>query len=68
MIQLISQRIMTARHVIYSNLNLDLIMTDDKATVELLGMQIIDEIIVDEVNYYKRIYKDKGLSGLLELI
>ncbi len=43
-------------------------MTDDKATVELLGMQIIDEIIVDEVNYYKRIYKDKGLSGLLELI
>ena len=46
----------------------DLIMTDDKAPVELLGMQIIDEIIVDEVNYYKRIYKDKGLSGLLELI
>ena len=45
-----------------------LIMTDDKAPVELLGMQIIDEIIVDEVNYYKRIYKDKGLSGLLELI
>ena len=45
-----------------------LIMTDDKAPVELLGMQIIDEIIVDEVNYYKTIYKDKGLSGLLELI
>ena len=46
----------------------DLLMTDDKAPVELLGMQIIDEIIVDEVNYYKDIYKDKGLEGLLDLI
>jgi len=42
------------------------IMTDDKAPVELLGMQVIDEIIADEVKYYKKIYKEKGLKGLLE--
>lgn len=42
------------------------IMTDDKAPVELLGMQAIDEIIKDEVMYYKEIYEEKGLEGLLE--
>ena len=44
----------------------DYLLTDDKAPVELLGMQIIDEIIGDEVAYYKEIYKSKGLKGLLE--
>ncbi|MBP5282644.1 MAG: fused MFS/spermidine synthase, partial [Lachnospiraceae bacterium] len=42
------------------------VMTDDKAPVELLGMQVIDDIIADEVNYYKEIYKEGGLKGLLE--
>lgn len=42
------------------------IMTDDKAPVELLGMQVIDEIIKDEVMYYKQIYEEEGLEGLLE--
>lgn len=42
------------------------IMTDDKAPVELLGMQAIDEIIKDEVLYYKEIYEEEGLEGLLE--
>lgn len=46
----------------------DLVMTDDKAPVELLGMQVIDEIIEDEVNYYKGIYNREGLEGLLELL
>ncbi len=41
------------------------IMTDDKAPVELLGMQVIDEIIRDEVAYYREIYKNEGLEGLL---
>ena len=41
------------------------IMTDDKAPVELLGMQVIDELINDEVKYYKKIYKEQGLKGLL---
>lgn len=42
------------------------IMTDDKAPVELLGMQVIDEIIADEVRYYKEIYQRDGIRGLLK--
>lgn len=42
------------------------VMTDDKAPVELLGMKAIDEIIKDEVMYYKEIYEKEGLEGLLE--
>ena len=43
----------------------DLLMTDDQAPVELLGMKVIDEIIKNEVEYYKDIYEEEGLSGLL---
>ncbi len=42
------------------------VLTDDKAPVELLGMRVIDDLIGDEVNYYKRIYEEEGLQGLLE--
>ncbi len=42
------------------------ILTDDKAPVELLGMRVIDELIGDEVAYYKKIYEEKGVAGLLE--
>lgn len=42
------------------------ILTDDKAGVELLGMKVIDEIIQKEVVYYKKIYKEKGIDGILE--
>ncbi len=42
-----------------------LILTDDKAPVELLGMRAIDGIIRDEIGYYKKIFKEKGISGLL---
>ena len=42
------------------------VMTDDKAPVELLGMQVIDQIIQEEVAYYKQIYKENGLQGLLK--
>ncbi|MDD5828401.1 MAG: fused MFS/spermidine synthase [Lachnospira sp.] len=41
------------------------ILTDDKAPVELLGMQVIDEMSKDEVTYYKEIYKQEGIKGLL---
>lgn len=41
------------------------IMSDDKAPVELLGMQIIDDLIGDEITYYKKIYKEQGIQGLL---
>lgn len=42
------------------------LMTDDKAPVELLGMQVIDELIKDEVEYYRGIYEKEGIQGLLE--
>lgn len=41
------------------------ILTDDRAPVELLGMRVIDEIIKDEVAYYKGIYEEEGIGGLL---
>ena len=44
------------------------IMTDDKAPVELLGMQVIDQLIQEEVAYYKGIYEQKGIGGLLETL
>lgn len=44
----------------------DYLMTDDKAPVELLGMQVIDQLIQEEVAYYKDIYEEQGINGLLE--
>jgi len=44
------------------------ILTDDKAPVELLGMQVIDEMIKDEVAYYRHIYEEQGLDGLLSVL
>ncbi len=41
------------------------LLTDDCAAVELLGMQVIDELIFDEIGYYKEIYKEEGIKGLL---
>ena len=46
----------------------NLIMTDDKAPVELLGMKVIDELISDEVAYYKKIFNEEGIEGLTSLI
>ena len=42
------------------------ILTDDKAPVELLGMRVIDDIIQDELVYYKQKFKEEGFKGLLE--
>ncbi len=41
------------------------ILTDDKAPVELLGMRAIDEMIAEELVYYKEILKRDGIRGLL---
>ncbi len=41
-------------------------MTDDKAPVELLGMKVIDQLIQDEIGYYKEIFDEEGIQGLLE--
>ncbi len=43
----------------------DYLMTDDQAPVEVLGMKVIDDIIKDEVRFYKDIYEREGLQGLL---
>ena len=40
-------------------------MTDDRAPVELLGMQVIDDLIRDEVMWYRRIYEEYGIEGVL---
>ena len=42
------------------------LLTDDKAPVELLGMSVIDELIQEEVGYYKEIFEEEGISGLLD--
>jgi hypothetical protein len=31
-------------------------------------MQVIDELIQDEVAYYKNIYDENGIQGVLELL
>lgn len=41
------------------------IMTDDKAPVELLGMEVIDDLIKGELSYYKKIFKEEGIKGIL---
>lgn len=41
------------------------ILTDDKAPVELLGIQVIDGLIEREAAYYKKIYEAEGIQGLL---
>lgn len=46
----------------------DYIMTDDKAPVELLGMRVIDDIIRDEVDWYKNVYEEKGIDGVIEAL
>ena len=42
------------------------VLTDDRAPVELLSIQVIDDLIGDEMSYYKRIYEEEGIRGLLE--
>lgn len=45
-----------------------LIMTDDDAPVELLGMKVIDKIIRDEVAYYKEIFDENGVQGVIDAL
>lgn len=51
------------------------IMTDDKAPVEVLGMKMIDQLISDELEYYrgefetyKKIFREKGFKGLMNAL
>ena len=44
------------------------ILTDDKAPVEVLGMRVIDELIREELGYYKGIFWERGIEGLLGIM
>ena len=44
----------------------DLLLTDDRAPVELLGIQVIDSLIQDEVAHYRELYEREGLQGVVE--
>ena len=41
------------------------ILTDDRAPVELLSMRALDNIIQQNLQYYKEIYRREGLDGVL---
>lgn len=41
------------------------LLTDDKAPVELLGMQTIDDMIRAELGYYKEKFEAEGIAGLI---
>ena len=43
------------------------ILTDDKAPVEVLGMKVLDEIIGDELDYYRDLYLS-GENSLINLL
>lgn len=44
------------------------ILTDDKAPVEVLGMKVIDEIIGDELDYYRDQMKGKSLEEMIRML
>jgi len=46
----------------------ELILTDDRSPVELLGMKMIDGIISDELGYYKDIFREKGIAGIIDSV
>ena len=43
----------------------DLIFTDDKAPVELLGMSVMDSMIGSELEYFKTVVREEGIGGLI---
>ncbi len=45
-----------------------LILTDDKAPVELLGMSVMDEMIGSELQYFKDVVDRQGFSGLIRTL
>lgn len=44
------------------------LLTDDRAPVELLGMQAIDEMISEELAYYKNMFKGKSISEMIDML
>ncbi len=44
----------------------DLILTDDKAPVEMLSMRVIDDMIQAEMDYYRQLLKENGIVWFLK--
>jgi spermidine synthase len=44
-----------------------LVLTDDKAPVEVLGMRAIDELIAQQSGPYKEVLRTQGISGLMKM-
>ena len=42
------------------------ILTDDRAPVEVLGMRAIDGLIRTELRHYRSMFREQGISGLLD--
>ena len=61
-------QILTVRDAMKEYEGGDLIFTDDQAPVELLGMKVIDSMIGSELQYFKDIMEEDGLSGLIRAI
>ncbi|WP_241520139.1 fused MFS/spermidine synthase [Bifidobacterium catulorum] len=45
-----------------------LILTDDKAPVEVLGMRAIDQLIAQEAGPYRKLLREQGIPGLLKAV
>ena len=43
------------------------ILTDDKAPVELLGMDVLDDMIFDELDYYRNLIKGKSIREVIQM-
>ena len=43
----------------------DRVMTDERAPVELLSMRVMDDLIGSELSYYRALYDEQGIRGLL---
>ena len=46
----------------------DLVLTDDKAPVEMLGIKVLDEMIMDEIPDVKKMLKENSLKDLWEML
>ena len=44
------------------------LLTDDRAPVEMLGMQTIERIIAEELSYYKDVFEKYGIRGILNAV
>lgn len=60
------QRTVASNLVAYTPGNL--VLTDDKAPVEILGIRSLDAIIQSELDYYHRVFREQGISGVMSAL